>query len=51
MALRQEEIRQQSKTVSSSKRVWIKKEEEEHVALAFAGKREKRKKKDLSKVK
>ena len=49
-ALRPEEIRRQSKTGSSSK--WIKvKQEEEDVALAFEGKQEKRKKKDLSKIK
>lgn len=50
-SLRQEEIRRLTKTGSSHKRVWIKKEEEEDAALASVGKQEKRKKKDLSKVK
>lgn len=49
--LRQEEIRRPNKMGSSSKGVWIKNEEEEDAALASAGKQEKRKKKDLSKVK
>ena len=49
-ALRQEEIRWQSKTGSSSKGIKVK-EEEEDVALASQGKQEKRKKKDLSKIK
>ena len=40
-----------SKMGSSCKGVWIKKEEEEDVALASAVKQEKRKTKDLSKVK
>ena len=48
--LHQEELRWLSKTGSSSKGVWIKKEEEEDATLASAGKQEKRKKKDLSKV-
>lgn len=47
--LRQEEIRRLSKMGSSSKGVWIKKEEEDDAALAYVGKQEKRKKKDLSK--
>ena len=51
VALRQEEIRRLSKTGSSNKGVRIKKEEEEDATLASAGKQEKRKKKDLSKVK
>ena len=49
-ALRQEEIRRQSKTGSSSKGIKVKQEEED-VALASEGKQEKRKKKDLSKIK
>ena len=49
-ALRQEEIRRQSKTVSSNKGIKVKQEEED-VALTFEGKQEKRKKKDLSKIK
>jgi len=48
--LRQEEIRQQTKARSNSKGIGVKKEEED-VALAFEGKQEKRKKKDLSKIK
>ena len=44
VALRQEEIRSLTKAGSSGKGVRIKKEEEEDVALAFAGKQEKRKK-------
>ena len=40
-----------SKVGSSSKGVRIKKEEEEDATLASIGKQEKRKKKDLSKVK
>ena len=47
----QEEIRNLSKAGSSSKGVRIKKEEEEDATLASAGKQEKRKKKDLCKVK
>ena len=50
VALRQEEIRRQSKTGSSSKGIKVQQEEED-VALAFEGKQEKRKKKDLSKIK
>ena len=49
--LRQEEIRRVSKVGSSGKGVRIKKEEKEDVALTSVGKQEKRKKKDLSKVK
>ena len=49
-ALHQEEIRQQSKTGSSSKGIKVKQEEED-VALASDGKQEKWKKKDLSKIK
>lgn len=49
--LRQEEIRWLIKVGSSDRGARIKKEEEEDVALASAGKQEKRKKKDLSKVK
>eukprot|EP00253_Pinus_taeda_P002280 PITA_02280 len=49
--LHQVEIRGLSKTRSSSKGVRIKKEEEEDATLASVGKQEKRKKKDLSKVK
>eukprot|EP00253_Pinus_taeda_P018884 PITA_18884 len=49
--LRQEEIRWLTKARSSDKGVRIKKEEEEDVALASMGKQDKRKKKDLSKVK
>ena len=49
--LRQEEIRRVSKVGSSRKGVRIKKEEKEDVALTSVGKQEKRKKKDLSKVK
>ena len=48
--LRQEEIRRQSKIGSSSKGIKVKQEEED-VALASEGKQEKRKKKDLSKIK
>ena len=48
-ALREEEIRQQSKIGSSSKRIKVKKQED--VALASKGKQEKQKKKDLSKIK
>ena len=51
VALHQEEIRRLPKTRSSSKGVRIKKEEEEDAVVAFTGKQEKRKKKDLSKVK
>lgn len=51
VALRQGEIRGFSKTKSSSKGVQIKKEEEEDVALASAGKQDKRKKNDPSKIK
>ena len=50
-ALRQEEIRRLSKAGNSGKGIRIKEEEEEDVALASEGKHEKRKKKDLSKVK
>ena len=50
-ALRQEEIRRQTKVRSNSKGIRVKKEAEEDVALAFEGKQEKRKKKDLSKIK
>ena len=46
----QEEIRRLSKAGSSDKGIRIKEEEEED-ALASEGKQEKRKKKDLSKVK
>lgn len=49
-ALRQEEIRRQSKTGSSSKGIKVKQEEED-VALASKGKQEKWKKKVLSKIK
>ena len=49
-ALRQEKIRWQSKTSSSSKGIKVKQEEED-LALASKGKQEKRKKKDLSKIK
>ena len=49
-AIRQEEIRRQSKTSSSNKGIKVKQEEED-VALASEGKQEKRKKKDLSKIK
>jgi len=49
-ALRQEEIKRLSKAGSSSKGIRIK-EEEVDAALASEGKQEKRKKKDLSKVK
>ena len=48
-ALRQDEIRRLSKEGSSRKGIKIK--EEEDVALAYEVKQEKRKKKDLSKVK
>lgn len=51
MALRQEEIRRLSKAGSSGKGFRVKKEEEEDVALTSEGKQEKRKKKDLSKIK
>ena len=51
MALRQEEIRRVTKTGSSSKGLKIKKQEEVDDALASMGKQEKRKKKELSKVK
>ena len=47
--LRQEEIRQLTKTGGSSKGVWIKKEEEEDAALASA--RQQGKRKNFSKVK
>ena len=47
----QEEIRRLTKMGSNNKWVRIKKEEEEDAALASAGKQEKRKKKDLTKVK
>ena len=50
-ALRQEEIRTVTKTGSRSKGIKIKKEEEVDAALASESKQEKRKKKDLSKVK
>lgn len=49
--LPQEEIRQLSKTGSSSKGFRIKKEEEEDATLIFMGKQKKRKKKDVSKIK
>ena len=49
--LRQEEVRRLTRTENSSKGARVKKEEEEDAALAFAGKQEKRKKKDLSKIK
>lgn len=49
-ALCQEEIRRHSKTGSSNKGIKVKQEEED-VALAFQGKQEKRKKKDISKIK
>ena len=49
-ALRGEDIKWQSKTGSSSKGIKVK-QEEEYVALASEGKQEKRKKKDLSKIK
>ena len=49
-ALRQEEIRRQSKTGSSNKGIKFKQEEED-VALASVGKQEKRKKNDLPKIK
>lgn len=49
-ALRQEEIKRLSKAGSSDKGIKIK-EEEEDASLASEGKQEKRKKKDLSKVK
>ena len=49
--LHQEEIRRLSKAGSSRKGIMIKKEEEVDVSLASEGKQEKRKKKDLSKVK
>ena len=49
-ALRQEEIRRKSKMGSSSKGIKVKQEEED-VALASERKQEKRKKKDLSKIK
>ena len=51
MTLCQEEIRRVTKIGSSGKGVRIKKEEEEDAALASMGKQEKRKNKDLSKVK
>ena len=51
VALLQEEIRRLSKAGSSGKGIRIKKEEEVDAALASEGKQEKRKKKDLSKVK
>ena len=49
-AVRQEEIRRQSKTGSNSKGIKVQQEEED-VALASDRKQEKRKKKDLSKIK
>ena len=50
-ALHQEEIRRLSKAGSIDKGIRIKEEEEVDAALAFEGKQEKRKKKDLPKVK
>ena len=49
-ALRQEEIRRQSKTGNSSKGIKVK-QDEENVALTSEGKQEKRKKKNMSKIK
>ena len=49
-SLRLEEIKRQSKMGSSSKGIKFKKEEED-VALTYEGKQEKRKKKDLPKIK
>ena len=51
VALCQEEIKRLRKMVSSSKEVQMKKEEEEDATLASIGKQERRKKKNLSKVK
>ena len=48
-ALRQKEIRRQSKTDNSNKGIKVKQEED--VALASEGKQEKQKKKDLCKIK
>jgi len=50
-ALHQEEIKRLTKAGSSDKGVKINEEEEEHVSLASEGKQEKRREKDLSKVK
>lgn len=50
-ALRQEEMRRLTKAGSSSKGARVKTEEEEDATLSSAGKQEKRKKKDISKIK